>query len=144
MLLFWAYRSFCLPVSNFTKDRNSWYLDGKKYIMIGGQIDPQRVPRAFWANRLQVAKAMGVNTIFSYIYWNEFEPTQGNFNFAGQNDIAAWYQTVQSAGLNAVLRTGPYVCGERDWGGFPYWLANVSGLTVRTNNTPFLNAVKSL
>lgn len=86
---------------------------------------------------------MGLNTVFSYIYWNEFEPTQGQFNFNGINDIAAWYIAVQEAGLHGVLRFGPYICGERDWGGLPSWLMEIENLVIRENNQPFLTAVTS-
>jgi hypothetical protein len=105
-------------------------------------MDPQRVPREYWADRLQKAKSLGLNTIFSYIYWNELEPVQGQWNFTGINDIAAWYREVQKAGLYAVLRPGPYVCGERDWGGFPAWLSQIPGMKVRANNEPFLAAAE--
>lgn len=103
--------------STFTWDSKSFYINGKAYQIIGGQIDPQRVPRAYWAQRIQMAKAMGLNTIFSYLYWHHIEPHQGQFNFTGNNDIAVWYQEIQNAGMKAVLRPGPYICGEREWGG---------------------------
>jgi hypothetical protein len=76
--------------SNFTYDRKSFYINGVATKIIGGQMDPQRVPRAYWADRLTKAKSMGLNTIFSYIYWNHFEMKQGQWNFTGDNDIAAW------------------------------------------------------
>jgi beta-galactosidase GanA len=86
---------------------------------------------------------MGLKTIFSYIYWHSLEPVQGQWNFTGINDIAAWYQEIQNAGLYAAFGPGPYVCGERDWGGFPAWLSQISGMTVRANNEPFLTATQS-
>ena len=124
----------------FTWDSKTFYVNGKAYQIIGGQIDPQRVPRPYWAQRIQMAKAMGLNTIFSYLYWHELEPHQGQFNFTDKNDIAAWYQEITAAGMMAVLRPGPYICGERDWGGLPGWLSQISGLTIRGNNSPFLTA----
>lgn len=127
----------------FTYNSTSFLLNGQRFQMLGGQMDPQRVPRELWADRLQKAKAMGLNTIFSYIYWHWLEPKQGQFDFADDNDIAAWYQEIQKAGMYAVLRPGPYVCGERDWGGFPAWLSQISGMKVRANNQPFLTATKS-
>lgn len=87
-----------------------------------------------------MAKSMGLNTIFSYLYWHEIEQYSGKFDFSGQNDVAAWYQAIQDAGLKAVLRPGPYVCAERDWGGLPGWLTQISGLKIRSNNQPFLTA----
>jgi len=130
-------------VGSFTYNSTSFLLNGQPFQMLGGQMDPQRVPRELWADRIQKAKAMGLNTIFSYIYWHWLEPKQGQFNFTGNNDIAAWYQEIQKAGMHAVLRPGPYVCGERDWGGFPAWLSRISGMKVRSNNQPFLAATKA-
>ncbi|KAK8069810.1 glycoside hydrolase family 35 protein [Apiospora phragmitis] len=69
----------------------------KRHQIISGQIDPQRVPRAYWGQRLQMAKAMGLNTILS------------KFDFTDRNDVAAWLQEIQDAGLKAALRPGPYV-----------------------------------
>jgi hypothetical protein len=129
--------------STFTWDKNTFYIDGKSYQIVGGQIDPQRVPRAYWAQRIQMAKSMGLNTIFSYLYWQDLEQHQGQFDFTDKNDVAAWFQEVQKAGLKAVLRPGPYVCAERDWGGMPGWLPQISGMKHRSNNEPFLKATNT-
>jgi len=83
---------------------------------------------------------MGLNTIFSYLYWHQIEPHQGQFNFTCNNDIAAWFQEIQNAGMKAVLRPGTYICGERDWSGLPGWLTQISGMKIRSNNSPFLTA----
>ncbi|EAQ89046.1 hypothetical protein CHGG_05665 [Chaetomium globosum CBS 148.51] len=125
---------------SFTWDRNNFYLNDAKYTIIGGQIDPQRVPREYWGQRLQMAKAMGLNTIFSYLYWQDIEPYPGQFDFTGMNDVAAWHQAIKDAGMKAVLRPGPYVCAERDWGGLPGWLSQIPNMKIRSNNAPFLNA----
>jgi hypothetical protein len=86
---------------------------------------------------------MGLNTIFSYVYWNQIESVQGTFDFTGDNDVTGFFGIAFSENLNIVLRPGPYICGERDWGGFPAWLANVDGLVVRSYNQPFLKAAES-
>mgnify|MGYP001561714704 CR=1 FL=1 len=90
-----------------------------------------------------MAKAMGLNTIFSYLYWDQIEPVQGTFVTDGNSNIAAWVRAVDAAGLKIVLRPGPYICGEHEWGGFPSWLATIPGMVVRSNNDPFLAATKS-
>ncbi|KAM7202682.1 Glycosyl hydrolases family 35 domain containing protein [Rhypophila sp. PSN 637] len=123
---------------NFTWDSKTFYVNGAQHQIIGGQIDPQRVPREYWPQRLQMAKSLGLNTIFSYLYWQDIEQHQGQFDFTGRNDVAAWFKAIQDAGLKAVLRPGPYVCAERDWGGIPGWLSPVQGLKIRSNNQPFL------
>lgn len=106
-------------------------------------MDPQRIPYPYWRDRLSKARAMGLNTIFSYVYWNILEPEQGAWTFDDpQNDIAAYYRIAQEVGLHVVLRPGPYICGEHEWGGFPYWLSTIPNLTVRTYNEAYLNFSK--
>ncbi|KAI8624485.1 family 35 glycoside hydrolase [Xylariaceae sp. FL1651] len=133
-------RSAAAPA--FTYDRTSFYLHGEPYVIIGGQMDPQRIPRAYWRDRLAKARAMGLNTIFSYVYWNLLEPRPGEWTGASEpgNDIAAYFTIAREEGLNVVLRPGPYICGEREWGGFPAWLSQVPGLRVRSSNALFMDA----
>ncbi|KAI0098694.1 family 35 glycoside hydrolase [Nemania sp. FL0031] len=143
------------PAPAFTYDRTSFYLDGAPYVIIGGQMDPQRIPAAYWRDRLAKARAMGLNTIFSYVYWNLLEPSPGEWqngkdgegeseHVSGiSNDIAAFFRIAQEEGLNVILRPGPYICGEREWGGFPAWLAQVPGMRVRSSNEQFMEAAES-
>ncbi|OAA73800.1 Glycoside hydrolase, family 35 [Cordyceps fumosorosea ARSEF 2679] len=128
------------PAGNFSYNRHQFLLDGEPYQIIGGQMDPQRIPPEFWSHRLKMARAMGLNTIFSYLYWNLHEPRSGTWDFSGRNDVASFFRLAQAEGLKVVLRPGPYICGERDWGGFPAWLSQVPGMAVRQDNSPFLNA----
>ncbi|KAF2237557.1 glycoside hydrolase family 35 protein [Viridothelium virens] len=129
---------------SFTYNSTTFLLNGEPYQIIGGQMDPQRIPPAYWRDRLSKARAMGLNTIFSYVYWNLLEPVQGTWTGDEEaNNIASYFQIAQEEGLNVVLRPGPYICGEREWGGFPAWLAEVPGMLVRSNNVPFLSAAKS-
>ncbi|KAI0408815.1 family 35 glycoside hydrolase [Xylaria palmicola] len=138
----------------FTYDRTSFYLHGSPYVIIGGQMDPQRIPAAYWRDRLAKARAMGLNTIFSYVYWNLLEPNPGEWkNDRGDggrgdgpggisNDIAAFFRIAHEEGLNVILRPGPYICGEREWGGFPAWLARVPDMRVRSSNAQFMKAAE--
>ncbi|OAQ98074.1 hypothetical protein LLEC1_02317 [Akanthomyces lecanii] len=128
---------------NFSYNRNQFLLNGEPYQIIGGQMDPQRIPPEYWTHRLKMARAMGLNTIFSYLYWNLLEPSPGEWDFQGRNDVAEFFRLAQDEGLKVVLRPGPYICGERDWGGFPAWLSQVPGMVVRHNNGPFLDAAKT-
>lgn len=131
-------------VPAFTYNASTFLLHGEPYVIIGGQMDPQRIPPEYWRDRLAKARAMGLNTIFSYVYWNLLEPEQGQWTSnEDSNDIAKYFHTAQEEGLNVVLRPGPYICGEREWGGFPAWLSTIPGMVVRTYNGPFLNASKS-
>ncbi|KAJ6008189.1 hypothetical protein N7540_012165 [Penicillium herquei] len=129
-------------IDPFTWNNNTFLLHGKPYQIIGGQMDPQRIPHELWSDRLSKARSMGLNTIFSYVYWDQLVPKPGEWNTDGNNDIARYFRTAQEAGLNIVLRSGPYICGEHEWGGFPAWLSTIPGMVVRTNNTAFLSAAK--
>lgn len=132
-----------VSASSFSYTNTTFLLNGEPYRIMGGQMDTQRIPHQLWRDRLAKARAMGLNTILSYIYWDQLEPTQGAWNTEGNNDIARYFRIAQEEGLNIVLRPGPYICGEHEWGGFPAWLSTVPGMEVRTSNKPFLDASKS-
>ena len=102
-------------------------------------MDPQRIPSQYWQQRLHAARSMGLNTIFSYLYWNLLEPVPGTWLNASNNDIATFFSLAAEADLNVILRPGPYICGEREWGGFLSWLSTVPGLQVRSDNSLFLD-----
>ncbi|KAK2757931.1 hypothetical protein FQN54_004337 [Arachnomyces sp. PD_36] len=129
--------------SAFSFNNETFFLNGEPYQMIGGEIEPQRVPEALWADRLQKARAMGLNTIFSYIWWNEIQPTKDSWEYSGINNVTRFFELAQENDLNIVLRPGPYVCAEHEWGGFPAWLTQVPDMAVRTDNEPFLDASKT-
>ncbi|KAJ5833382.1 hypothetical protein N7474_001693 [Penicillium riverlandense] len=129
--------------TGFTYDNSTFYLHGSPYQIIGGQMDPQRVPRQYWEDRLSKARSMGLNTVFSYIYWNKLEPRPGEWDFSSGNDIAAWFELAKKVGLAAVVRPGPYIGAEHEWGGLPSWLQEIPYMQIRRNNAPFINATKS-
>lgn len=114
--------------------------EGKPYQIISGDLHFQRIPRAYWQDRLRKAHAMGLNTITTYVFWNLLEPTPGHFDFGGNNDVAAFVKSAQAEGLNVILRPGPYICGEWDAGGYPAWLFAEPGMRVRTRDPRFLAA----
>ncbi|KAF2177612.1 glycoside hydrolase family 35 protein [Zopfia rhizophila CBS 207.26] len=106
-------------------------------------MDPQMIPPTYWRDRLRKARSMGLNTIFPYIFWNMLGPEQGRWIKTDENDIVAFFHIAQEEGLNIVLRPGPHICAEREWGGFPAWLAQIPGMVVRSYNESFLKASKS-
>jgi len=115
-------------------------LDGKPFQIISGAIHYARVPRAYWRDRLQKARAMGLNTVETYVFWNLHETAPGQFDFSGQNDIAEFIREAQQEGLFVILRPGPYVCAEWDFGGLPPWLLREPGMVVRGANPAFMAA----
>ncbi|MHB8635510.1 MAG: beta-galactosidase [Fimbriimonadaceae bacterium] len=128
------------PAHTFVAGSDSWLMDGKPYLVRSGEMHYSRIPRAYWPDRLKRAKAMGLNTICTYVFWNYHEPEPGKYDFTGDHDVAAYVREAQRQGLNVILRPGPYVCSEWEWGGFPYWLANIPGIQIRQNNAQFLKA----
>ena len=114
--------------------------EGKPYQIISGDMHFQRIPREYWTDRLRKARAMGLNTITTYVFWNLLEPSPGRFDFSGGNDVAAFVKAAQAEGLNVILRPGPYICGEWDAGGYPAWLFADPSLRVRSRDPRFLAA----
>lgn len=127
----------------FTLGDSTFLLDGKPFVMISGELHYPRIPKEAWRHRMRMAKAMGLNTIGTYVFWNLHEPEKGKYDFSGNNDIAAFVKIAQEEGLWVVLRPSPYVCAEWEFGGYPYWLQNEKGLVVRSLEPTFINAYKN-
>ncbi|WPU93722.1 beta-galactosidase [Mucilaginibacter sabulilitoris] len=123
----------------FTLADSAFLLDGKPFQMISGEMHYPRVPREAWRARMKMAKAMGLNTIGTYVFWNLHEPEKGKFDFTGNNDVAEFVKIAQQEGLWVILRPSPYVCAEWEFGGYPYWLQNEKGLVVRSKELQYLN-----
>lgn len=119
------------------RDGNFW-LNGAQFQILGGEMHMSRIPRAYWRQRLKMARAMGLNAIGLYIFWNVHETEKGKFDFKGEKDVAQFCRIAAEEGLWVCLRPGPYVCAEWDFGGFPYWLLTEPGCVPRSNNPVFL------
>ncbi|MFL9484275.1 glycoside hydrolase family 35 protein [Chitinophagaceae bacterium LWZ2-11] len=130
------------PGHTFTLGDSSFQLDGHTFQIIAGEIHYPRVPRDAWRQRMKMAKAMGINTIGTYVFWNVNEPEKGVFDFTGNADIAAFVKTAQEEGLWVILRPSPYVCAEWEFGGYPYWLQNEKGLVLRSKDPKYLAEYK--
>ncbi len=115
-----------------------FFLNGQPYQILAGSIHYSRVPRAYWRDRLRMAKAMGLNTITTYVFWNIHEPKPGVYDFSGNRDIAEFVRMAQQEGLNVILRPGPYACAEWDFGGYPAWLLANPKMIVRSNDPSFM------
>lgn len=126
----------------FSLGDSAFLLDGKPFQIISGEMHYPRVPTEAWRQRMQMAKAMGINTIGTYVFWNVHEPEKGQFNFSGNNDIAAFVKIAQEEGLWVIVRPSPYVCAEWEFGGYPYWLQNEKGLIVRSKEAQYLAEYK--
>ena len=113
---------------------NGWYtIDGKPFQIRSGEIHFQRVPKEYWRHRIRQAKAMGLNTIATYIFWNDLERADGTFDFeTGNRDLGAFIKACADEGLWVIFRPGPYACGEWDFGGLPTRLLKKPDLKIRT------------
>lgn len=127
----------------FTIRGRDFYLDGAKFHIYSGAMHYFRIPRAYWADRLLKLKAAGFNTVETYVAWNVHQPTEDTFDFEGQNDLIAFLQTAREVGLYAIVRPGPYICAEWDFGGFPAWLLKDDGMRLRCYSEPYLSYVKA-
>ena len=125
--------TFGVADGNFT-------LDGKPFQVISGEMHYPRIPRAYWRDRFRMAKAMGLNTITTYVFWNLHETRPGVYDFSGNNDVAEFVREAQQEGLYVILRPGPYVCAEWEWGGYPSWLLKDHDIAVRTTDAKFMQA----
>ncbi len=116
-------------------------LDGKPFQIRSGEIHPQRVPRTHWRHRIRTAKAMGLNTIAFYVFWNALEQEDGSWDFSDRNDIAAFIDMCAEEGMWVLFRPGPFVCGEWDLGGLPTYLIRDAVTPLRyTGNAQFMQA----
>ncbi len=125
---------------SFRVEGDHFVLDGKPFRVLAGEMHYARVPRAYWRDRLRKAKAMGLNTITTYVFWNVHEPQPGVYDFSGNNDVAEFVREAQEEGLYVNLRPGPYSCAEWDFGGYPGWLLKDHSMVVRSSDPKFIAA----
>lgn len=128
---------------SFALAKKDFLLDGKPYQIISGEMHPARIPKEYWRHRIQMAKAMGCNTIAAYVFWNYHEQEEGKFDFASENrDIAAFVKLVQEEGMWVLLRPGPYVCAEWEFGGLPPYLLRIPDIKVRCMDPRYMAAAE--
>lgn len=128
---------------DFRITKGEFQLDGKPLQIISGELHYARIPRQYWRHRLRMAKAMGLNTIATYVFWDYHEVRPGVFDFhTGNRDLAEFIRIAQQEGLWVILRPGPYACAEWDFGGFPSYLLKTPAVTVRGNDPRYLKAAE--
>ena len=127
--------------------KDEFYLDGKPFQIISGGIHYFRVLPEYWEDRLRKLKALGCNTVETYVPWNMHEPKKGEFDFVGERwhgmlDLKRFVETAQKIGLWVILRPSPYICAEWDFGGFPAWLLSEGEMELRTSDERYLRHVR--
>ena len=128
----------------FKTEKDLFILDGKPFQMISGEMHPARIPKEYWRHRIQMAKAMGCNTIAAYIFWNYHETSPGKFDFKTENrDIAQFLKLCKEEGMWVLFRPGPYVCAEWDFGGIPPYLLKIPDIKVRCMDPRYMKPVEN-
>jgi len=119
-------------------------LNGEPIQLLSGEMHYARIPREYWRARLKMAKAMGLNTIATYVFWNVHEPMPGVYNFSGNYDLAAFVKMAQEEGVNVILRAGPYACAEWEFGGYPSWLMKDPKMStaLRSDDAAYMTPVE--
>ena len=125
-----------------TYENDKFYLDGKEYVVLSGTMHYFRIPREYWYDRLLKLKECGFNTVETYTCWNLHEPKEGEFDFSGMLDIEKYISIAEELGLNVILRPGPYICAEWEFGGLPSWLLTYENLTIRCNDEVYISKVR--
>ena len=128
------------PPHTFSIGDKDFIIDGKPTIIRCGEIHSARVPREYWRHRLQAMRAMGMNTVCAYLFWNFHEFKQGTYDWSGQADVAEFCRIAQEENLWVILRPGPYACAEWDGGGLPWWLLKKPDIQLRSQDPDFLKA----
>lgn len=124
------------------KDGNFVY-DGKPTPIYSGEMHFARVPAPYWRHRLKMMKAMGLNAVATYVFWNFHEVAPGKWDWTtDEHNIRQFVKTAQEEGLMVILRPGPYCCAEWEYGGYPWWLQQTNGLVIRANNKLFLDSCR--
>ncbi len=128
-------------VHTFALGPSDFLLDGKPFQIMSGEMHPARIPPEYWRHRIRMAKAMGCNTIAAYVFWNHHEKAEGIFDFTSPSrDIARFVRIAQEEGMWVILRPGPYVCAEWDFGGIPSYLLRYPDLKVRCLDPRYMAA----
>ncbi len=125
------------PHSPLVAGQRQFLWNGAPFQIISGEMHYARIPREDWRDRLEKARALGLNTISTYVFWNLHEPTPGRYDFAGQKDVAAYIRLAGEVGLHVILRPGPYVCAEWELGGYPAWLFATPDIVLRSTDPAF-------
>lgn len=125
----------------FTAGNKTFLLNGKPFVVKAAELHYPRIPRPYWEHRIKMCRALGMNTICLYVFWNIHEQREGEFNFTGQNDIAAFCRLAQKNGMYVIVRPGPYVCAEWEMGGLPWWLLKKKDIRLREQDPYFMDRV---
>ena len=122
----------------FETGQGQFLLDGKPFVIRAAEIHYARIPSQYWEHRIRMCKALGMNTICAYVFWNFHEQRPGEFDFSGDRDLARFVGLCQKHGMWVILRPGPYACAEWEMGGLPWWLLRNRNIRLRSQDPDFI------
>lgn len=118
-------------------------LDGQPVKLLSGAVHYFRLMPEYWEDCLYNLKAMGFNTVETYIPWNIHEPEEGEFDFSGQPGCGGLCAPGRGYGAARDPAPSPFICAEWELGGLPAWLLRYPDMKVRTNTPLFLEKVEA-
>ena len=127
-------------MTTFSLGQDDFLRDGAPHRILAGAIHYFRVHPGQWRDRVRKAKAMGLNTVETYVAWNSHEPRRGEWDESGWNDLGAFLDIIEEEGMDVIVRPGPYICAEWHNGGLPVWVTGL-GARLRSSDPVYLEAV---
>ncbi|XP_047119924.1 beta-galactosidase-1-like protein 2 isoform X1 [Schistocerca piceifrons] len=136
--------------SGLVADADGFHLNNKNLTIFSGALHYFRVHPSYWEDRIAKISALGLVAVETYVPWNLHEPEEGVYDFGdGDQEFSAFLnldlfiQKVYEANLLMLIRPGPYICAEWEFGGLPSWLLRTSGIKVRTSDEKYTSKVKA-
>ncbi|RHI02690.1 beta-galactosidase [Bacteroides sp. AM16-24] len=136
----WSFDSFA-DQGRFEAGKGTFLLNGKPFVVKAAELHYPRIPKPYWDQRIKLCKALGMNTVCLYVFWNSHEPQPGVYDFTEQNDLAEFCRLCQQNDMYVILRPGPYVCAEWEMGGLPWWLLKKKDVRLRESDPYFIERV---
>ena len=140
--LIFAVLPMFMYAGDFTVGNKTFLLNGEPFVVKAAEVHYPRIPQAYWDHRIKMCKALGMNTLCIYVFWNIHEQREGQFDFTGNNDVAEFCRLAQKNGMYVIVRPGPYVCAEWEMGGLPWWLLKKKDVRLREQDPYFMERVK--
>ena len=116
------------------KSKRHFLKDGKHFRYVAGSFHYSRTLPAGWHDRLLKMKAAGLNAVQTYVFWNFHSTEEGHYDFTGAKNIEKFLKLANDTGLLVILRAGPYVCSEWEFGGLPWYLLRNGSITLRSSD----------
>jgi len=128
--------------NSFEIGNKTFLLNGKPFVVKAAEVHYPRIPRPYWEQRIKMCKALGMNTLCVYVFWNIHEQKMDEFDFTDNNDLRAFVKLAQKNGMYVIVRPGPYVCAEWEMGGLPWWLLKKKDIRLREQDPFFMERLR--